>query len=55
MNSMLDTPETKPSTAGGGLGKVLGMAGIGLAVVALGLAIVSPRRAARRAPADRAS
>jgi hypothetical protein len=39
MNSMLDTPETKPSTTGGGLGKVLGMVGVGLAVVSLGLAV----------------
>ena len=38
MNSILETPETKPSTAGGGPGKALGMVGTGLAVVALGLA-----------------
>ena len=38
MNSILETPEAKPSTTGGGLGKALGMVGTGLAVVALGLA-----------------
>src|SRR5215470_15057809 len=41
MSLMLDTPdipETKPSTAEPGPGKVLGIAGAGLAVVALGLA-----------------
>jgi hypothetical protein len=38
MNSILDTPEAKPSSAGDGLGKTLGMVGTGLAVVALGLA-----------------
>ena len=37
MNSILETPESKPSTAGGGPGKVLGMVGTGLAVAALGV------------------
>ena len=35
MDSILDTPESKPSTDGGGPGKVLGMIGTGLAVAAL--------------------
>jgi hypothetical protein len=39
MSSILDTPETKPSTAGGGLGTILGIVGTGLAVVSLGMAI----------------
>jgi len=39
MNSILETPETKPSSAAGGPGGVLGMVGAGLAVVSLGLAI----------------
>ena len=38
MDSILETPETKPSTEGGGPGKVLGMIGTGLAVAALGVA-----------------
>ena len=38
MNSILDTPETKPSAAGGGPGTALGMVGAGLAVAALGMA-----------------
>ena len=38
MNSILDTPETKPSNAGGGLGNTLGKVATGLAVVALGAA-----------------
>jgi hypothetical protein len=36
MTSILETPETKPPNAGGGLGNALGMVGTGLAVVALG-------------------
>jgi hypothetical protein len=39
MNSILDTPETKPKSAGGGPGGILGMVATGLAVVSLGLAI----------------
>ena len=39
MNSILETPETKPSSGSGGLGGILGMVGAGLAVVSLGLAI----------------
>jgi hypothetical protein len=39
MDSILETSETKPSAAGGGLGTILGIAGTALAVVALGLAI----------------
>jgi hypothetical protein len=38
MMSINDVPETQSSTADGGLGKTLGLAGTGLAVVALGLA-----------------
>jgi hypothetical protein len=38
MNSILETPETKPSAEGGGVGKTLGMVGTALAVVALGAA-----------------
>jgi len=38
MNSILETPETKPSNAGGGLGNTLGKVATGLAVVALGAA-----------------
>ncbi len=38
MSSILETPETKPSAGGGGVGKALGMVGTGLAVVALGAA-----------------
>ena len=38
MNSILDKPATKASTAGGPFGNVLGVVGLGLAVVALGLA-----------------
>jgi hypothetical protein len=38
MNSILETPETKPSNAGGGLGSTLGKVATGLAVVALGAA-----------------
>jgi hypothetical protein len=38
MNSILETSETKPSNAGGGLGSTLGKVAIGLAVVALGAA-----------------
>jgi hypothetical protein len=38
MNSILETPETKPNATGGG-GGVLGMLGAGLAVVSLGMAI----------------
>src|SRR5262245_1737629 len=38
MNSILDTPESKPSQAGSGLGGVLGAVGTFLAVVSLGLA-----------------
>jgi hypothetical protein len=37
MTSILETPETKPSAAGGGLGNILGIVGTGLAVVALGM------------------
>ena len=36
MDSILETHETKPPTAGGGLATILGMLGTGLAVVALG-------------------
>ena len=36
MDSILETPESKPSTEGGGPGKALGMIGTGLAVAALG-------------------
>jgi hypothetical protein len=39
MNSILETPETKPSGGGAGLGSILGMVGTGLAVVSLGMAI----------------
>jgi hypothetical protein len=39
MNSILDTPEAKPSAGGSGLGSILGMVGAGLAVVSLGMAI----------------
>jgi hypothetical protein len=39
MNSILETPETKPRGAAGGLGLVLGLVGAGLAVVSLGMAI----------------
>ena len=39
MNSILETPETKPKAAASGLGVVLGMVGVGLAVVSRGLAI----------------
>src|SRR5688572_21889487 len=39
MTSILETSETKPSAAGGGLGTILGIAGTALAVIALGLAI----------------
>jgi len=39
MNSILETPEPKPSVAGSGLGGVLGVVGTVLAVVSLGLAI----------------
>jgi hypothetical protein len=39
MSSILDTPETKPSGGGGGLGTVVGLVGAALAVVSLGLAI----------------
>lgn len=38
MSSILETPETKPSPGGGGVGKALGMVGTGLALVALGVA-----------------
>ena len=38
MNSILETPETKPSNAGGGLGSTLAKVATGLAVVALGAA-----------------
>jgi hypothetical protein len=38
MTSILETPETKPQAPGSGPGTALAMAGIGLAVVALGLA-----------------
>jgi len=38
MSSILETPETKPSTSEGGLGKTVGMVGTGLAVIALGVA-----------------
>jgi hypothetical protein len=38
MMSINDAPETQSSTAGGGLGHTLGLAGTALAVVALGLA-----------------
>ena len=37
MNSILETPETKPTADGGGLGKVLAIVGIVLGVVALGV------------------
>jgi hypothetical protein len=37
MNSILDTPEAKPSNAGGGPGNTLGIVATGLAVVALGV------------------
>jgi hypothetical protein len=39
MSSILETPDSKPSTTGGGLGTILGIVGAGLAVVSLGLAI----------------
>jgi hypothetical protein len=39
MNSILETPEKKASTAGGGLGTVIGAVGTLLAVVSLGMAI----------------
>ena len=39
MNSILDKPETKQSTTGGGLGTALGMVGAVLAVVALGMSV----------------
>lgn len=39
MSSILETPETKPSSAGSGLGGVLGIVGTGLGVVSLGMAI----------------
>ena len=39
MNSILETPETKPRATAGGAGGVLGMLGAGLAVVSLGMAI----------------
>jgi hypothetical protein len=39
MNSILDTPESKPRSTAGGLGVVLGIVGAGLAVVSLGMAI----------------
>jgi len=38
MNSILETPESKPPAGGGGVGKILGLVGTGLAVVALGFA-----------------
>jgi hypothetical protein len=38
MSSILETPETKPKDAGGGLGSTLGKVATGLAVVALGAA-----------------
>ncbi len=37
MSSTLDSLETKPPAAGGGLAKILGFVGIGLALVALGV------------------
>jgi hypothetical protein len=37
MTSILETPETRPSTPGSGPGRTLAVAGIGLAVVILGL------------------
>ena len=39
MNSILEGPEAKTSSAGSGLGNVLGIVGTGLAVVSLGLAL----------------
>jgi len=39
MNSILETSETKAQATAGGVGGVLGMAGTGLAVVSLGMAI----------------
>jgi hypothetical protein len=39
MNSILETPENKPSSGGGGLAGILGIVGAALAVVSLGLAI----------------
>ncbi|HET9315650.1 MAG TPA: hypothetical protein VFQ51_08670 [Vicinamibacteria bacterium] len=41
MSSILESPETKPSNAGGGLGTILGIVGTALAVVSLGLAVYS--------------
>jgi hypothetical protein len=38
MSSILDTPDSKPSTTGSDPGKALAMVGTGLAVVALGVA-----------------
>lgn len=51
---MLETPGTKSSTTEGGLGKLLGMVGAGLAVVALGLSVylLVQLRGARRQIAD---
>ena len=37
MTSILETPETKPSTAGSGPGRILAVAGIAVAIVILGL------------------
>jgi hypothetical protein len=39
MNSILETPESKPSQAGSGLGSILGVLGLGLAVVSLGMVV----------------
>ena len=51
MTSILETPETKPSTPGSGPGKALAVAGIGLAIVALALTtylLVELRQARRQ-------
>jgi hypothetical protein len=54
MTSILETPETKPSTEADGPGKTLAMVGIGLAVAALGVAtyLLVELRDARRQIAE---
>jgi hypothetical protein len=54
MTSILETPETKPSTEADGTGKTLAMVGIGLAVAALGVAtyLLVELRDARRQIAE---
>src|SRR5262245_61127219 len=53
MSSMLETPGTKPAE-GGGLGKILGIVGSVLAIVALGMSVylLGALRDARRQIAD---